>query len=139
MADGDVIYQNGSSGAEAQAPANGGAWFGNVATGPCWRKWIAIDAATGAVDGRYVNLQGASWVNYNVALTTSANIRLWGEDTADGAEPSAATENNQIGTALTADGGVTVTEPYEYQKAEATAATGALTVLCTAHYPTGRP
>ena len=139
MSDGDVIYQNGDSGAEAQAPNNGGVWFGNTASGPCWRKWIAIDAATGAVDGVYMNCQGASWVNFHVALTTSANVRLWGEDTADGAVPTATDENNQIGSALTADGAVTVTEPYEFMKAEATAATGALTVLATAHYPNGRP
>ena len=139
MSDGDVIYQNGDSGAEAQAPNNGGAWFGDVINGPCWRKYIAIDAATGAVDGAYVNCAGASHVNVQVALTTSANVRIWGAETADGAAPAAATEDNQIGSALTADGLSTITAPPEYMKAEATAATGALTVLFVAYYPNGRP
>ena len=140
MADGDLIAANGDQYAYGY-PAEGSGqsfWFGNLG-GHCWRKYVAIDGATGAVDGVYCNTAGAESVNVETTVTTSANVRLWGEDTVDGGQPSTALENNQIGAAITTDSGVAINDPYEWTKAEATAATGALTVIFTVYYEHGRP
>lgn len=145
MADGDLLRNGTKNGGASQASltiaeSDGHTyWFGDVRRGPCWRKYIAIDGATGAVDGVYCKTQGADHVNIHTEVGTSANVRIWGEDTEDGAQPGASTENNQIGAAITADGTTTVTDPPEWMKAEATAASGTLNVIFTAVYKNGRP
>ena len=144
MADGDLLRNGTMSGSAGQASqtiadADGYSyWFGNL-KGHCWKKYIAIDGATGAVDGVYCYTGGADYVNIHTSVTTSATVRIWGEVTEDGAQPAAATENNQLGSNITADSIVTVTEPPEWMKAEATAASGALNVIFEVHYTQGRP
>ncbi len=141
MPSGDSIFADGTSGPDAGSSRDVN-WFGYTAR-HCYRKYIMVDAATAAENGVYVHTGGADYLKWDVQLKgATAPTRLWEQVASDNQLPAASSEIHQVGSNITADSSVTVTEPSEWSKAEISAHTvgaSGVTVLMEAHYIHGRP
>ena len=140
MASGDSIFADGTSGPDAGSSRDV-KWFGNTAR-HCYRKYIMVDAATAAENGVYKYTGGADFVKIDVQLNgDTATARVWEQTTSDNQLPAASSEIHQVGSDMTADSSVTVTEPSEWTKVEISAHTvgaSGVTVLMEVHYIHGR-
>ncbi len=141
MPSGDSIFADGTSGPDAGSSRDV-KWFGNTEK-HCYRKYIMIDAATAAENGVYQYTGGADYVKIDVQLNgDTATARVWEQVTSDNQLPAASSEIHQVGSDMTADSSVTVTEPSEWTKVEISAHTvgaSGVTVLMEVHYIHGRP
>jgi len=143
MASGDWIDATGTQYTAAAGAANGKVfWFAGSGS-HVYRKYVMNDGATAAENGVYQHVGGADYVKLDVQLNgDTATVRIWEQSTIDGQLPAATSEIHQVGSNMSADASVTVTEVSEFMKSEVSAhsaGTGGVQVIMEAHYLNGRP